>query len=150
MHARNQNITDALPRPTKCNACGGQDVSLENNRIIYGKSYGDWPLVWYCGQCEAAVGCHPNTDIPLGFMATAPTRRMRSQVHKAFDPIWRGGQRAMSRTRAYEWLARTMGIPVTDCHVSRFDADMCAKALAALESSQDELETIRKGHKSCR
>lgn len=34
----------------------------------YGRRY------WICRPCDTRVGCHPNTDIPLGTMADKETR----------------------------------------------------------------------------
>lgn len=80
-------------------------------------------------------------------MATSTTRRLRKTVHDKFDPIWKGSHRCLSRGRAYEWLAGKMGLSKSDCHISRFDADLCRKALAVIDESRDELVDIRKGHK---
>lgn len=120
-------VKDPLPRPQACDHCGSLNIGLEDNSIQYHRSTGDWPLIWYCHDCQASVGCHPTTDIPLGRMADRATRQLRRQAHKALDPTWRKGK--FSRHQAYEWLAYELGIEVNACHVSWFDANMCQEVI---------------------
>lgn len=49
-------------------------------------------------------------------------------AHEAFDPIWRSG--AMSRSRAYQWLADRLGIDREDCHMLNFDETTCLRVVA--------------------
>ena len=63
---------------------------------------------WVCQPCDTRVGCHPGTDRPLGRMANAQTRALKSKAHEAFDPLWRDG--AMTRSAAYAWLAGSLGL----------------------------------------
>lgn len=88
-------------------------------------------MFWVCTKCGDRVGCHPGTNDPLGYLADAPTRAMRSRLHAAFDPIWRNG--AMSRGDAYQWLARATGIEVSVCHFGMMGLDqlqLCHDAIA--------------------
>lgn len=82
---------------------------------------------WRCAPCNAWVGCHPGTEKPLGILAKAELRKLKSQVHAAFDPTWRNKKR--SRTAAYRWLAEGLGISGAKCHIGMFTEDMCRKAL---------------------
>lgn len=119
-------VKDRLPAPTNCRYCGSP-VSMCNNLELYGRPYGDWPFGYFCGFCEAYVGCHPQTDIPLGTMATGVLRKDRSAAHQAFDPLWRS--KKMSRTEAYQKLADELGIPKSQCHISWFEAEECHKVI---------------------
>ncbi|MDN7995948.1 DUF3268 family zinc-finger domain-containing protein [Burkholderia multivorans] len=83
-------------------------VDIVNNSAIYGREYGEWPWAFLCRSCRAYVGLHPFTAIPLGTLADGPTREARKRAKAAFNPIWQSG--AMSRTDAYVWLARQLGI----------------------------------------
>lgn len=130
-----KRIKNALPLPKHCHHCGSPDIRLTTNDIIYGQPVGKWPLVWYCINCEAAVSCHPETEIPIGFMADRHTRQLRKRVHRNFDPLWKG-PRSMPREEAYRWLAGKMGIDPCICHVSYFDASMCRRALKILQTSR--------------
>jgi len=109
-------IEDALPIPAHCDNCCSVNIELTTNDVIYGRIYGNWPKVYYCNDCTAVVGCHPGTETPLGRMADRETRKLRTKAHNAFDPLWRNGY--MTRSRAYNWLASTLGIHSNECHIS--------------------------------
>ncbi|KAL0486307.1 hypothetical protein AKO1_001942 [Acrasis kona] len=110
-----------LPPITHCNFCGG-DVKLVDNSIIYGKNYG-WPLTYYCKNCRAYVGCHKDTEIPLGSLADNQTRKARSEAHKCFDELWKSG--VFKRGEAYKWLSKKMDLSAQDCHIGLFDVTKC-------------------------
>lgn len=118
-------VKDPAPKPASCK-CGGH-VALVNNSAIYnGRSYGEWPYAYYCEDCDSYVGLHPQTDIPLGTLADKETREARNACKKVFEPIWRN--KLMSRSKAYQWLAKRMGIDVDQCHFGLFDARQCYHA----------------------
>ena len=115
------NIKDALPTPTHCDNCCSVNIELTTNDKIYGRIYGDWPKIYYCNDCRAAVGCHPGTVIPLGRMADRATRQLRTKAHDEFDKLWRSG--LMSRAKAYNWLAASLEIDPSQCHISWLSKD---------------------------
>ena len=89
---------------------------------------------WECAGCQAWVGCHtpqgdddPECPRPLGTLADASLRRWRNSAHALFDPIWQSGQ--MTRSKAYEWLAREMGLPKQRCHIGGFDEAQCKRVV---------------------
>lgn len=97
---------------------------------------------WECPQrgCDARVGVHKHSPraAPLGTLARAPLRELRRQVHEQFDPLWRGAHpRFASRSAAYAWLAKFMGIPEQRCHVGEFDERQCWRALGAIFDLQE-------------
>jgi len=51
--------------------------------------------------------------------------RARDSAHKEFDKIWK--KRHMTRTEAYRWLAREMGVPYDDCHMGMMSVSDCRK-----------------------
>jgi hypothetical protein len=102
------------------------DVVYPHRPDLAGKKF------WLCHPCDAYVGCHPGTERPLGTPANADLRALRSKVHAALDPLWRGGR--LRRSEAYERLAVAMGIPGEECHVGMFDEARCRDALAAIRS----------------
>lgn len=114
-------IEDALPIPKQCDNCCSVNIELTSNQIIYGKEYGEWPYIYFCSDCRAAVGCHKNTEIPLGRMADRQTRKLRTKAHNEFDKLWQGG--LMTRKKAYNWLASELGIESSECHISWFSKD---------------------------
>ena len=92
---------------------------------------------WRCpGSCAAWVGSHPGTDRPLGRLANEELRNMKRAAHDAFDPIWRAvgnnkkAQRA-AKSRAYEALARELGIPRDEAHIAMMDVELCRRTIAA-------------------
>lgn len=125
---------DALPPPTECRYCRGP-ARLTDNGTIYGRRYGDWPFMWLCDHCEAYVGCHPHTDLPLGTLADAPLREAR-KIHKAsFQAVLKASRK--KRGAVYEWLAVRMGIPVSECHWGMFEAEQCEQAGAICKQALD-------------
>ncbi|WQZ00306.1 hypothetical protein Shy_CDS0029 [Escherichia phage Shy] len=120
-------VEDALPIPAHCDNCGSVNIEQTQNDRIYGRLFGDWPEIYYCHDCKAAVGCHPGTIIPLGRMADRATRQLRQKVHDAFDPIWKS--KLMSRSHAYDWLAGELGIASDDCHISWLSKDQLQRAV---------------------
>ena len=85
---------------------------------------------WVCTHCKAWVGCHPRTTTPLGRLANAELRKAKMAAHEAFDPLWRSGE--LSRSEAYAWLARTLGVSPANCHIGMFDVDGCNAVIAAV------------------
>ena len=60
-------------------------------------------VFYYCEPCQAWVGCHPNTAVPLGRLANAELRSAKMAAHAAFDPLWRAG--GQTRSSADDWAA---------------------------------------------
>lgn len=121
----NHTITLSI---TTCPLCDAP-VEYTNNKVVYGKPYGAWPMIYLCTnpQCRAFVHCHPGSTTPLGTMANSVTRRMRKLAHSVFDPLWKCGE--MTRGDAYTWLAEQMGIPHDQCHIGMFDAEQCQRVI---------------------
>lgn len=137
-----KRVKDPAPMPVTCK-CGGRVELVENSEIYNGRSYGDWPYAYLCRGCKAYVGLHPQTDIPLGTPADKETRVARQNCKQVFEPIWRN--KVMSRTKAYAWLAKRLGIDVADCHFGLFDADQCYRAAAACAELSKFSNQPRKG-----
>lgn len=119
-------VTHAIPPPVHCPHCGSDVALTENSAIYNGKSYGTWPYVYQCAPCDAYVGLHPDTDLPLGTLAKKPLRKARIESKARFFEMCRSNQR--SRDTAYAWLADAMGIPHDTCHFGMFDIDQAKQA----------------------
>ena len=130
-------VKNPLPIPTACHICGGS-VRLGTHQEVYGMDYSDWPYVYICDGCKSYVGLHPFTNIPLGIVAEKDTRKLRMKAKNLFEPLWQHGH--MSRTEAYEWLAKEMGIAFGECHFGWFNDALCEIAI-------DTLNRMRGGHK---
>lgn len=110
------NILPTLPVPTHCDNCNSTRIEFTSNDKVYGRKLGAWPYAYYCNECTAAVGCHPNTQTPLGRMADRDTRFLRKHAHLALDPFWEN--QYMTRSKAYAWLAAALEIDLESCHIS--------------------------------
>lgn len=95
-----------------------------SNAQVYGRIYGKSFMVWLCKKCDARVGCHNNTQRPLGTMANRELREWRMKAHAHIDPIWKTGQ--LSRGMVYKMLDDYFGFEV---HVGEADIKMCKKII---------------------
>lgn len=101
-----------------------------------------------CVPCEAYVGTHDGTVMPLGRLANARLRALKKSVHALFDPIWRGlgtprnrgRNRKTARSAAYGQLAIALGIPKSECHIGMFDEERCEQALRIITSWSEPQE----------
>ena len=95
---------------------------------LYGKQF------FRCLPCDAFVGTHLSTGKPLGTLANAKLRKLRSAAHLAFDPIWKAEGRG--RTTAYLMLATALGISTEDCHIGQFNEDQCTRTIDLCNSRE--------------
>ena len=90
---------------------------------------------WSCYPCEAYVGVHSGTEIPLGSLADAKLRERRVATHEYFDSMWRFAMlkrsisKSVAREAAYAWLASEMGMLPVECHIGMMDLEECALAI---------------------
>lgn len=128
-------VHNPLPVPEHCLHCGGFVNVAHHEEIYRGRSYGEWPWLYLCSSCDAYVGMHPFTNIPLGTLATEEIRNARKHCKIPFERLHKSG--AMSRDDAYAALAAALNIPVNECHFAWFDVEMCKKAeIAALQIAE--------------
>jgi len=120
----------------RCTTCGRNSTLWSTSERLYrGRDYGP---SWVCSgfpACQSWVGCHPDTDIPLGTIAGPELRAARMRAHAAFDPLWkakfsRGYSKSAARGAGYRWLADALGIKVDDCHMALFDVQACERVIA--------------------
>lgn len=120
-----KRVLNPLPIPSACPYCQGE-VQIQHHKDIYGRVYNDWPWVYSCPDCQATVGMHPFTNIPLGTIANRQLRGARTRCKPPFEKLWRGGP--LTRTEAYQALAKHLGIPFDQCHFGWFDRETCERA----------------------
>lgn len=114
-----------------CPYCGKEAILVTGQVIyphrtdLYEKKF------WQCLPCGAYVGCHSGGTTALGRLANAELRKAKMAAHAAFDPIWQSEE--MTRSEAYAWLAKTLGIGIDDCHVGMFDVALCNRIIAICE-----------------
>lgn len=125
-----RRVKDALPAPKSCTFCKGE-VAIVHHNDIFGRACGDWPWVYACQSCDARVGMHPQTNIPLGTLADHELREVRKRAKAPFQLLHESG--LMSRREAYQALADELSIPVNTCHFGWFNLKQCELAEAAAQ-----------------
>ena len=117
-----------------CPDCGTEMVLMKmpNGDDYYGCTHSENGI-----RCRGNVSCHPGTTNPMGIPATEDVRRLRTECHKGFDRLWKYGY--YTRTGAYVWLARWMGIPEYKAHIGSFDKEQCLRLLKILEGFKGTL-----------
>ena len=117
----------------QANLVGGEDI-YPHRPDLWAKKF------WKC-KCGAYVGCHAewatvhgvrsDGTMALGTPAGPALRKLRSECHAEFDPLWRPGVEQLFKTRkeAYAWLSKTMGFEV---HFSQLTEEQCKYAISAI------------------
>lgn len=117
--------------PVICPYCSKPAVLTDSSAVYAGKSYGP---IWFCKPCDAYVGVHHGTHTPLGTLADFETRAARKAAHAAFDPLWRAGK--TTRTQAYLWMQRAMGLSRAEAHIARMTAEQCNKLVELIHAGE--------------
>jgi ssDNA-binding Zn-finger/Zn-ribbon topoisomerase 1 len=110
-------------KPPPCPYCGSQPVLKYSND---GR-----PPVWVCAgwpTCDAKVGVHPDTTVPLGTLANYELRLARIRAHDALDKLW--AHNRLSRQHAYNELAEFLGLTLEQAHIGLFDLALCEATAA--------------------
>jgi zinc-finger-containing domain len=103
-----------------------QKTKLVDSIVIYSVSYG---LIYYCGDCNAWVGCNKGTDKALGRLANQELRLLKKEAHAFFDDLWNKSDSYFSRTQAYAWLSEEIGVPLELTHIGYFSPETCQKVI---------------------
>lgn len=102
--------------------------ALVTGAVVYPHRRDLYELSFYqCLPCDARVGCHPGTKAPLGRLANAELRALRSQAHAALDPKWQTG--GMTRSAAYAWLAKELQTPDGRVHIGEMNEAECHRVI---------------------
>lgn len=110
-----------------CNYCNNEALLVSGKEVyphrpdLYRKRF------YLCSPCNAYVGCHMNTTIPLGSLANENLRKIRRQAHDMFDPLWKTS--LITRKKAYKLLASHLSISPSDCHIASFNEDLCNEVI---------------------
>jgi ssDNA-binding Zn-finger/Zn-ribbon topoisomerase 1 len=94
-------------------------------------------------QCDTYGDAHADGS-PMAIPAKRKVRKARSLAHSYFDRLWQfegvlPGRAAYTRTKAYAWLAKELGVSVDECHIGHFDADVCKVVAKLCERKINEL-----------
>ena len=115
------------PRVVLCDYCGHVALLVTGPKLYPHRPDLYEKRMYRCDPCDAHVGCHPGTTIPLGRLANAELRKAKMDAHGAFDPLWHGG----NRKAAYAWLSKALEIPANRCHIGMMDVDDCRRVVDA-------------------
>ena len=124
----------------KCPYCGAKVLLKDASFIYHTNESKKWGKIWVCSKfpkCNAYVGCHKGTEIPLGRLANEKLRTLKAEAHRQFDPIWKSG--LMSRKDAYRWLANMLHISLEDCHIGMFDVKMCQRVIQLCKKQDKQM-----------
>ena len=112
-----------IPEITICPYCKKKPLWVPNE-IIYGKRYGKSYMCYYCIACDAYVGCHNNTQKPLGTMANKELRKYRMATHRVFDSLWKS--KNITRDAAYKILNKHFN---KEMHIGESDIETCKEII---------------------
>lgn len=151
-----------VPPVVQCPYCRKPAKFHLTSEVIYhGRDYGP---VFACMPCQAWVGAHRDSLLPMGRLANAPLRRLKQDAHRAFDPLWRDLRAAypeydsytsertsrvpnhlkqIARSMAYQWLSAHLGIPQDLCHIGMFDEEQCGRCVYVIQKHQANSGTVR-------
>lgn len=111
----------------KCPYCKREAKLVKGSEIYCGRKHLADKNYWECLPCDAHVGCHGDSEIPLGTLANQELRLMRSEAHRVFDQLW--GSQKRSRSAAYVLLKRHFHLTEFECHIGLFNKQQCAKVI---------------------
>jgi len=115
-------------RKVICQYCQQEAVFMTTEQF-YGRDYGT--NMWVCRPCNAYVGTHKRTDVPLGTLANKELREWRKKAHAVVDPLWRG--RRKSRTQVYSWIQHVMKMTKEEAHIGMMDVEDCKRLIQFAE-----------------
>lgn len=123
-----------------CNYCNKPAVWVENKEV-YGRNYGKSYMIWLCKPCDAYVGCHLNTEKPLGTMANKKLRALRIKAKDLFISFklngkWNGDPQ--KKNVAYRWLRDNLKITADECHFGLFNEVMCKKVIELFNTNNHD------------
>ena len=111
-----------------CTYCGKESLKVCGKEIYPHRKDLYKKIFYKCNDCNAYVGCHENTDKPLGILADENLRKIKTMAHRVFDPLWKNNI-FLNRLDAYKWLSEKMNIPLSECHIGMFNTEQCLKVI---------------------
>jgi len=124
-----------------CHYCNGKaelvtgDIIYPHRTDLHSKKF------WLCKPCDAYVGTYGDNR-PFGILANKELRQKKRAAHKTFDPLWKSGH--MTRSEAYEWLSKKLGVEKEHCHIGMFNTEMCNKVIEIVSLYTKTLGSYKK------
>ena len=76
----------------RCPYCGA-NAKLRPASVVYGEmTLDNHAYVYVCDRypaCDAYVGAHAESKLPMGTLANGDLRNKRIRAHRAFDQLWK-------------------------------------------------------------
>lgn len=99
------------------------DARFTNGKEIYPqwKKLHKLPF-WICDTCHNYVGTHNKTKDktkPLGVIPTSEIRKLRQDIHKLMDPLWKSNK--YKRKEIYSILSDKLGYQFHTANVKEID-----------------------------
>ena len=122
-----------------CPYCGAK-ATLHPSGYIYGAKDVANGYLYVCDRypkCDAYVGAHPKTKMPMGMLANGDLRNKRIQAHKAFDWLWKSGY--MKKWQAYKWMQGKFGLNEAQAHIANFGEYMCDRLIIECNRAYEQM-----------
>ena len=114
-----------------CRYCGAR-AALRPSSVVYGEHTKNDGYLYICDRypkCDAYVGAHQKSRLPMGTLANGDLRHKRIEAHKVFDRMWRSG--LMTKGQAYKWIQTKFYLNEKQAHIGMFSEYMCNQLIAA-------------------
>lgn len=127
-----------------CPYCGNTAVLRNSNVLHHKHQYGEVYVCRSFPKCDAYVGCHKNTNVPLGRLADKELREIRVKTHKYFYEMQKNS--GMTKSDAYKWLAKQLHLTLEECHIGMFSVNTCRVVIRLCKRNIDPKLTPNKGY----
>lgn len=120
----------------------GKSYTASGKRSLWRRGKNDGYL-YVCDrypQCDAYVGAHQGTKLPMGTLANGDLRNKRIQAHKAFDWLWKSG--LMSKQQAYIWMQAKLGLDSQQAHIAKFSEYMCNQLIIVCDQVYANIQRV--------
>jgi hypothetical protein len=104
----------------KCN----KEAPWVENKARYGRNFGKSYMCYYCKDCDTYVGCHNNSQRPLGTMADKETMKWRKNAHEVVDELWK--ENGYKRGAVYARLQDAFGEVI---HIGESNIERCKEII---------------------
>lgn len=127
-------------RTIHCPYCGAK-ATLRPSSAVYGERAKDGRYLYVCDRyplCDAYVGAHIKSKLPMGTLADGNLRNKRIQAHKVFDKMWKSGP--MKKWQAYKWLQSKFGLNSEQAHIAKFSEYMCDQLIMECNRAYENMD----------
>lgn len=128
-----------MKKPTICRYCGGV-IRLVPAADVYGSSTERLGMqneyLYQCQNSQCPRWLPQGYHAAVGDVANEILRLKRIEAHQVFDAYWQ--KMHISRTKAYQWLARELKLPEEETHIGGFEIDTCQRVIDLCRAKMDK------------